>query len=174
MPNPNKLKQQFLKKWLVGLKSTTSSNTNMNILERKKAIKMSADYAMAATRNGSTIWSRAIIAKSIKGQAPLEAISNRQTIYAKLQRKKMTTTTLWKMGRRVGRKVARSRSPPWKALARTVAKRLVEKRTKVLRSLVPGGEFMEDEVLLIEEALDYITFLQAQVDGMRFLANYCK
>lgn len=85
-----------------------------------------------------------------------------------------TTTTLRKMGRRVGRKMARSRSAPLKALASTVAKRLVEKRTIVLRSLVPGGEFMEDDVLLMEEALDYMTFLQAQVDGMRFVANYCR
>ncbi|CAK9325749.1 unnamed protein product, partial [Citrullus colocynthis] len=157
------------------LKSTTSSNTKMNFLERKKAIKMTADHAMAAMRNGATIWSQAIIAKSMKGQTPLEAILNRRMIYAKLRRKKMTTTTtLRKMGRRVGRKMARSRSSPSKVLASTVAKRLVEKRTIVLRSLVPGGEFMEDDGLLIEEALDYMTFLQAQVDGMRFVANYCR
>ena len=79
------------------------------------------------------------------------------------------------MLRKIGRKVARrhthtSRS---RSVARSVAKRLVHKRTKLLRSLVPGGEFMKDEALLIDEALDYISFLRVQVDGMRFLAN-CK
>uniref|UniRef100_A0A9I9CIE2 IBH1-like N-terminal domain-containing protein n=2 Tax=Cucumis melo TaxID=3656 RepID=A0A9I9CIE2_CUCME len=175
MPNLNKLKQQFLKNWLVGLQSTTSSTTNMNFLDRKKAIKISADYAMAATRNGTTIWSQSIIAKYLKGHAPPEAILNRRTSYINLLRKKRTMTQLRKMGRKIGRKMARrSRLPLSKALPSTIAKRLVEKRTKVLRSLIPGGEFMKDEALLIEEALDYIPFLQAQVDGMRFLANYCK
>lgn len=177
MPNPNKIKQQFLKKWFVNLQFISSSNTNMDFfLEKKKAIKMSADLSIAFVRNGGTIWSRAIIAKSIKGhtsQVPPEATLNRRRVYTKLRRK-TSTTMLRKMGRRAGRKVARSTHlPTSKALARSVAKRLVRKRTKVLRSLVPGGEFMEDEVLLIEEALDYISFLRAQVDGMRFLAN-CK
>lgn len=148
----------------------------MNFLDRKKAIKISADYAMAETRKGTTIWSQSIIAKSLKGHAPPKAILNRGTIYINLLRKKRTMTQLQKMGRKIGRRMARrSRLPSSKVLPRTIAKRLVEKRTKVLRSLIPGGEFMEDEVLLIEEALDYIPFLQAQVDGMRFLANYyCK
>ncbi|XP_023537774.1 transcription factor IBH1-like 1 [Cucurbita pepo subsp. pepo] len=156
MPNPINLKQIFIKKWIMGLNPITFSNTNMNFLERKNAIKAASDLAMATTRNGATRWSRAIIAKSI--QAPPEA---------KLRRK----TMLRKIGRKVARRhthTSRSRS-----VARSVAKRLVHKRTKLLRSLVPGGEFMKDEALLIDEALDYISFLRVQVDGMRFLAN-CK
>ncbi|XP_022965992.1 transcription factor IBH1-like 1 [Cucurbita maxima] len=156
MPNPINLKRIFLKKWIMGLNPITFSNTTMNFLERKKAIKASSDLAMAATRNGATRWSRAIIAKSI--QAPTEA---------KLRRK----TTLHKIGRKLARR--HTHSSRSRSVARSVAKRLVQKRTKVLRSLVPGGEFMEDEALLIDEALDYISFLRVQVDGMRFLAN-CK
>lgn len=51
-----------------------------------------------------------------------------------------------------------------------VAKNLVKKRTQLLKSLVPGGELM-DEVSLIRETLDYIVSLRLQVQVMRHLAN---
>jgi hypothetical protein len=47
---------------------------------------------------------------------------------------------------------------------------MVNRRTQVLKSLVPGGEFMDD-ISLIEETLDYIESLRAQVDVMRTLAK---
>lgn len=159
------------------MKTYTASNTTMDVSERKKAIKMSADLAMASARNGTTIWSRAIIAKSMKDRVPAELVLSHPVHGVKLSKlgRKKTTMVQTKGRRRVGRRATRRSNffPPSKAFARLVAKRLVEKRRKVLRSLVPGGEFMEDEVLLIEETLDYISFLRAQVDGMRFLAS-CK
>lgn len=38
----------------------------MNIVQRKKTIKLSADVAMASARDGKTLWSRALIAKASK------------------------------------------------------------------------------------------------------------
>lgn len=53
--------------------------------------------------------------------------------------------------------------------ASSIAKKLVKSKTRVLKSLVPGGQNM-DEISLIKETLDYITSLQVQVDVMRHLA----
>lgn len=168
MRAPQSLKQEFLKKWMVGLQLCESTNQNMSILERKKAIKLSADIAMASTRNGMTCWSRALVAKAstdfgnkvlvdnILLASQSEKLKNKRTI---IRRKKILRKSHRARKARGGRVVARS-----------LAKEMVKKRTQVLKSLVPGGEFMDD-VSLIEETLDYIVSLRAQVDVMRTLAK---
>ncbi|KAG6705627.1 hypothetical protein I3842_07G188700 [Carya illinoinensis] len=64
MRSPSSLKQEFLKRWMRGLQRCTSSKKDMNVLERKKVIKLSADLAIASARNGTTSWSRALIANA--------------------------------------------------------------------------------------------------------------
>ncbi|CAI9298225.1 unnamed protein product [Lactuca saligna] len=59
---------------------------------------------------------------------------------------------------------------PRSNLAIIIAKRLVKKKTKMLKRLVPGGQSM-DEFSLIKEALDYILSLKVQVDVMRSVVN---
>ncbi|XP_059461227.1 transcription factor IBH1-like 1 [Corylus avellana] len=178
MRSSSSLKQEFLKKWIMGLQRCTSSNKNMSILERKKAIKLSADLAMAAARNGRTSWSRAVIAnaaresdkrllaeKILQGQESemlLKKVSNMSAVIR--NRRIIRSKKILKRSRR------RTTSEPQKVLASSIAKRLVQKRTHILKSLVPGGEFM-DEISLIEETLDYIAYLRAQVDVMRCIAT---
>ncbi|KAK9130249.1 hypothetical protein Sjap_010736 [Stephania japonica] len=58
-----------------------------------------------------------------------------------------------------------------RASSRTIAKRMVKKRTQVLKGLVPGGEALVDESLLFEETMDYLVALQARVDVMRQLVK---
>jgi hypothetical protein len=48
-----------------------------------------------------------------------------------------------------------------------VARRLVKKRDKVLRRMIPGGELIADEISLLHEAMDYVVHLHAQVDVLR-------
>lgn len=48
-----------------------------------------------------------------------------------------------------------------------VARRLVKKRDKVLRRMIPGGELIADEIWLLHEAMDYVVHLHAQVDVLR-------
>jgi hypothetical protein len=48
--------------------------------------------------------------------------------------------------------------------SREIARRLVRKRTKVLRSMIPGGQLLADEVTLLREAMDYVVHLHAQAD----------
>ncbi|XP_023515816.1 transcription factor IBH1-like 1 [Cucurbita pepo subsp. pepo] len=174
MSNPNSLKRDFLKKWLMGLQIYTTTNRNMTVADRKRAIKLSADIALASSRNCATRWSRAVIAgtsvhdgsflvaNGVLGRAVCERIKESSS---KITRSSWCSGKILKRSRRVGR-----RKKCRKAGAEWIAKRLVQKRTRMLRGLVPGGEFM-DEVSLIEETLDYILALQTQVDVMRCLAT---
>ncbi|KAL3535285.1 hypothetical protein ACH5RR_003746 [Cinchona calisaya] len=180
MRSPSSLKQEFLKTWLKGLQVYTSTKKKMSILERKKAIKLSADIAMASTRISTSSWSRALVAKACNAsnsilvehvlgheahvlkKSPknwMMAMSNKRIRSKKILRKSCTTT------RKMRKKVAHVVDE-----ASLIAKRLIMKRTKVLKSLVPGGEYM-DEISLIKETLDYILSLRIQVDVMRHLAN---
>lgn len=167
MQNFSLLKKEFLKKWMKGLQiCSPSSDQNMGIMERKNAIKLSADLAMAFTRKGRTSWSRAVIAKASRNNNDMTLIkkASKQSLY----RSKRIT----KRSRNVRRSSRSTKvSSPHKALPNSIAKRLVRKRTQVLKRLVPGGEQCLDEVTLMREALDYIISLQAQIDVMRCLAK---
>ncbi|KAL4654503.1 transcription factor IBH1-like 1 [Castanea sativa] len=184
MRHPSSLKQEFLKKWIMGLQRCGfSSKKSMSVMERKKAIKLSADLAMASTRNGTTCWSRALIANASRNhenkilaeqilgpesQSLKKASSTMPPVICsrRIRSKKILKRSCSSHVRRV-RKFALSQ----KVLsANSVAKRLVRKRTNILKSLVPGGEYMDD-ISLIEETLDYIAYLRAQVDVMRCVAS---
>ena len=169
MSPPSSLKQEFLKKWIMGLQRCSSSKKNMSILERNKAIKLSADVAMASARNGTTCWSRALIANACKDGSDdkhlVEQILGPES--ERLIMKKVPGGSLI-CNKRIRSKKILKRScgirrtrkcAPQAPLATSIAKRLVRKRTQVLKSLIPGGEFM-NEVSLIEETLDYIRSLQ--------------
>ncbi|KAL0013413.1 hypothetical protein SO802_000482 [Lithocarpus litseifolius] len=187
MRHPSSLKQEFLKNWILGLQRCGfSSKKSTSIMERKKAIKLSADLAMASTRNGTTCWSRALIANASRdhkskilaeqilgpeSQSLKKASSTMPPVICsrRIRSKKILRRSCSSHVRRV-RKIAL----PQKVLsANSVAKRLVQKRTNILKSLVPGGEYMDD-ISLIEETLDYIAYLRAQVDVMRCVASATK
>jgi hypothetical protein len=177
MRSSSSLKQEFLEKWIMGLQRCTSANKNMSILERKKAIKLSADLAMAAARNGRTSWSRAVIANATReSDKRLLAEKILQGQESEILLKKVSSMSVTRNRRIRSKKILKrsrrtsSRSVTQKVLASSIAKRLVQKRTHILKSLVPGGEFM-DEISLIEETLDYIAYLRAQVDVMRCIAT---
>ncbi|KAI4335485.1 hypothetical protein L6164_014125 [Bauhinia variegata] len=177
MRNPISLKQEFLRKWIMGLRKCASSKKNMNVVERKKVIKLSADLAMASTRNETTRWSQALIfsasqdddnkvlAEQILGSTQCQSLTKAETCSSTLlcnSNRRIRSRKILKRSHRIHR-VKKS-----VAEADSIAKRLVQKRTRMLKSLVPGGEFMDD-VSLIEETLDYMQSLRAQVEVMRCL-----
>lgn len=165
----------------------------MSILERKKAIKLSADVAMASTRVGTTCWSRALMAKASKDATDnkilLEHINhlgsasaddNQGLLLEKKKKEKQACKRIFR-SKKILRKcctaahrrlIIKKRETNNNAVetASSIAKNLVKKRTQLLKSLVPGGESM-DEVSLIRETLDYIVSLRLQVEVMRHLAN---
>lgn len=152
------LKQEFLKKWIMGMK--ICKNTT-NITERKKAIKVTADVAMACTRDdGKTCWSRALISKASKHKQIVKHILGHQRLNNITISKRIRSKKMIKRMRKVCKRSSSS-----------IAKRVSKKRTQLLKRLVPGGELIMDDVSLLEETLDYIVALQAQIDVMRTLAN---
>ncbi|KAJ6731649.1 TRANSCRIPTION FACTOR IBH1-LIKE 1 [Salix purpurea] len=174
MRDPSSFKQQFLKKWILGLQVCGSGKQNMSILERKEAIKLSADIALASARDGRTRWSRATIANASKHddnkvlvQHLLESLKKSSIGLVVRENKRVRCKKILKWSccvKRVRKSVSQV------VLAKSIAKRMVNRKTRVLKSLVPGGEFMDD-ICLIEETLDYIESLRAQVDVMRTLAK---
>lgn len=178
-PSSTLLKEEFLNKWLASLQEWSSSSKEMSLKERKEAIKLSADLAMASTRNHSTLWSRALIANASKDSDnegfPIQPTMNNPNDEHKTKRTIRTTTmsSSWrkKTRSRNGRKrrcsvLRRSR----RCEASEVAERLVRNRTQALKELVPGGECMDESVLL-KEALDYMFSLRAQVHVMQTLVD---
>uniref|UniRef100_A0A6N2M550 IBH1-like N-terminal domain-containing protein n=1 Tax=Salix viminalis TaxID=40686 RepID=A0A6N2M550_SALVM len=178
MRDPSSFKQQFLKKWIMGLQVCGSGKQNMTILERKEAIKLSADIALASARDGRTRWSRATIANASKHDDNKDLVQHLLAPESE-SLKKSSIGLVVRDNKRVRCKkilkwsccVKRVRkSVSQVVLAKSIAKRMVNRKTRVLKSLVPGGEFMDD-ICLIEETLDYIESLRAQVDVMRTLAK---
>lgn len=151
-------------------------------MERKEAIKFLANLAMASARNGSTIWSRTIIFNDAKDlgskERPVQPTtksrdkqetrptkktpSYRKAVLLCAQRRKKMMVRNHQKRKCIGQ----SR----KYGASTAAERLVKKRTLVLKQLVPGGDYI-DESVLIKEALDYMFALRAQVQVMQTLVN---
>ncbi|GAB4838181.1 hypothetical protein Ancab_027710 [Ancistrocladus abbreviatus] len=168
MRPPSSLKKEILKNWMMGLKVCNWSSKEMTLLERKKAIKLSADIAMASARNGATFWSRALIANASKDMIT----TSKLTPLPPLQGSRTTRITRRKriLVRKARTSKNNTRRPSERCAASLIAKRLVKKRTQVLKGLVPGGKYMDDSHL-IRETLDYMISLQAQVHVMQHLAN---
>lgn len=177
MQASNSFKRGFLKKLLMGFQVGDFSSRNMTLLERKRAIKLSADIALASAREGR-IWSRAIISNVLKEEKNSTLVRG---ILGKGFDSLTTKTCLGSfMCKRVRSKkivrsskvhrIIRKSSSPQRMVASAIAKRMVKKRTKKLKSIVPGGNSL-DGLSLLDETVDYIIYLKAQVDVMRRLTN---
>ncbi|KAK4431921.1 Transcription factor I-like 1 [Sesamum alatum] len=181
MPNSSALmKQEFLKKWIKGLQIFSNFKKEMTIFERKKAIKLSADVAIASTRNAATHWSRALMAdvstddtndatKSVVEQISGRKVENYSSSSSSKGLMITCSNKILRRSRVASRRQRRRAGVGTSVKACSIAKKLVKNRTRVLKSLVPGGQEM-DGVCLIKETLDYIASLRVQVDVMRHLA----
>lgn len=184
MQSSSSLKKEFMNKWIEGFHMCVSSKKHMNIMEKTKKIKLSADIAMASAKRTETLWSNALLSDARKNEkdmilvdkmlgpeSQLKLLKNTDrmiTSYHKRVRcKKILKTSRESAGKRMKKAMM---GIPRSNLAIIIAKRLVKKKTKMLKRLVPGGQSM-DEFSLIKEALDYILSLRVQVDVMRNLVN---
>ncbi|KAL8149530.1 transcription factor IBH1-like 1 [Apium graveolens] len=184
MRSPNQVKLEFLKKWARGLQIYRNRKKNMDLLERKNAIKLSADVAMASTKLNSSQWSRALISEASSSDNTITNIVVQQIIgnhkadhvknYSKnLQDSSATMCIVNSKNTIRSKKIlrrSRKSAHPRRAMAATIAKRIVKRRTQMLKSLVPGGKSMDD-LSIIKEALDYVLSLQVQVNVMRRLVE---
>ncbi|XP_047947371.1 transcription factor IBH1-like 1 [Salvia hispanica] len=163
------VKQEFFKKWIKGMQIHSAFNKEMTIMERKRAIKLSADVAIASTRSAATQWSRAVVAGVSASAAGAARAAAEEILGRKLPERKALAATCSK---KIVRRSRQRRSKAARGVVRSsaaIAKKLVRNRTRVLKGLVPGGKKL-DEISLIKETLDYIASLQVQVDVMRHLA----
>ncbi|XP_068653077.1 transcription factor IBH1-like 1 [Aristolochia californica] len=173
----NSFKRDFLRKLLLGLQQSGIPSKSMSLLERKRAIKLSSDVALAATRDGGVKWSRALITNLSKQEPSKTFVRN--ILGNEFQRltnpplsplicKQMKSRSILKRSCLMRR--MRKSEPKSTVRATTLAMRLQKRRTQILKALVPGGQYM-DELSLMEETVDYVLYLRAQVDVMRYLAN---
>jgi hypothetical protein len=153
MQGPNSstksFKQVFLKNLLHDLQLHARGCAS-SLNERKRAVKSSADIAMAAARGtpSGARWPKAILALASA------ATPARSSGACKMQRCRRIVI------RCQGRKKS------------YMGRRLVRRRTMALREVIPGGrDAAVDEATLLREAMDYIVHLHAQVDVLRRISE---
>ncbi|KAL8206335.1 hypothetical protein R6Q57_009886, partial [Mikania cordata] len=182
MHTSSMLKKEFLKKWIKGLQICYSSKKKMDVMERKKKIKLSADIAMASAKKTATSWSNALISEAknsnhdtilvsrLLGSESQSKMHEKNASRIISVHKRVQCKKILKRSCDIGKKMKNQKKKNMKIsisnLATILAKRSVKKRTKVLKRLVPGGESM-NELCLIKEAMDYMLSLKVQVDVMR-------
>ncbi|CAL9131304.1 unnamed protein product [Musa acuminata var. zebrina] len=151
-------KQAFLEQMLLGFRVTDVSSKRMSFQEKKSVIKLSAGR-----------WTRGLIAnlsmEQQKRQFPRVILGEQ---YERLM--KPCSSSSWKIPR--GKKILR-KSLRVSSTRRKKKLCAVEKRTRVLRRLVPGGESLSGFSLL-DETLDYVLSLRAQVGLMQSLLMTCE
>ncbi|XP_020572367.1 uncharacterized protein LOC110019129 isoform X3 [Phalaenopsis equestris] len=146
MQTPSNFKHDFLKHLLSGLHAARESSRGVSLIEREKQIKLLADAAMALARGHGANWSRAIIA----GSHGRKKIMKKKSFNARLK---------------VRKKGFHSPSS-WKVMPSVLARRIVKKRTQVLKRIIPGAESL-DGISLLNETLDYVVYLRAQANIMQ-------
>ncbi|CAN6207082.1 unnamed protein product [Urochloa humidicola] len=165
-------KRDMLKNLLLGLRARAEacSFDAMNLHERKRAVKRSADEAMAAARGAAAAggararWPKAIMA------AAAAASSGSSSGACKARRSRCKRVVRRCVGAKRTRRGCYAAAGSSAAAAPTsgdVARRLVRRRTMALRKVIPGGEAARDEAALLREAMDYVVHLRAQVDVLR-------
>lgn len=140
--------QAFLKNLLLSLQdcSTTKPLDAMSLHERKRAVKSSADFAMATARGGGARWPKAIV----------------------LQQQPASTTARARRCGRIVRRCCGRKTRSGAGGGGEMARRLqVRRRAMALRKVIPGGGDAMDEAALLREAMDYVVHLRAQVDVLR-------
>jgi hypothetical protein len=150
-PSVEAFKHGFLKNLILSLGACRGASpgvATMSLHERKRAIKLSADVAMATTRGAGARWPRALLASSTPPPCKVQMCK-------KIVRRCRHRRTSF---------CSHARTALAAVSSREIARRLVRKRTKVLRSMIPGGQLLADEVTLLREAMDYVVHLHAQAD----------
>ncbi|KAL6012264.1 hypothetical protein ACLOJK_002742 [Asimina triloba] len=170
--NPKRL---FLNNFLLGLHEGGLSSQNMSFPERKNVIRLSSDVALA-TLSSKANWSRALIAnisRQEKNKILVGRILGKEFYHLTEPNHKSPLCKMVKSKKILRRSCAVRRMrkcSPKRSLARTIALKILSKKTQILKILIPGGKSIDDFSLL-DETMDYIRALEAQVDVMQRLAN---
>ncbi|XP_062196206.1 transcription factor IBH1-like 1 [Phragmites australis] len=194
MHAPRKFKKAFMAQLLKSLRAAGQVSKSMGLRERRDAVRLSSDVAMAlASAQGraaprSATWARALVARyaaerrnealmlRIMGGADYEtaavdaaaAAVARSRKEARSRRIVRRSRCVCSTGRKRRSLLTASGGGGCGAMA--AARRMVRARLQVLRSLVPGGEALRGFSLL-SETLDYVVCLKTQVELMQCLCK---
>ena len=161
-------KRDLLRNLLRGLRAR--SFDAMSLQERKRAVKCSADVAMAKARGAAAGGARARWPKAVLAAAAAAASSSSSpaaTCEARRSRFERVVVRRCVGAKRVRRGCYAAAKNAAAAASSDVARRLVRRRTMALRKVIPGGDAARDEAALLREAVDYVVHLRAQVDVLR-------
>lgn len=162
------------------------NSLEINSLRVTRDIRLAADVSLALTAPKGSIWSHALLAnisKHEKNRDILQKIAGKSKymiITRALQRNDLqymclgsvfpkSRESILQRSRLVRRSIPHRKNASHISPS-MVARKIVQKRTRILQSLVPGGSSMDISCLLKETA-DYIISLKAQVQVMQFLAD---
>jgi len=167
MKASSSFKEAFLRHMLKGLKLGGVYSKSMSFQERKRAIKIYANTAMAFAR-GNTNWTQALVtdlSKQEKDKALMKSILGHES---KRLSKRCGQQTL--KSKKILRRSLRANSRIRKGMLASVQARRAENKTQVLKRLIPGGKSL-DGLSLLGETLDYAIYLDAQVNLMQRIAR---
>ncbi|KAL6873393.1 hypothetical protein ACP4OV_013475 [Aristida adscensionis] len=167
--NAKAFKRELLRNLLLRLRARTAACpfAAMSLQERRRAVKSSADLAMAAARGAGARWPRAILAAGDGAAAGAAASSGHSACKARSGRCKRVVRRCRVHWKRRGCVTAADGAAAASSAAGDIARRLVKRRTMALRKVIPGGDAAVDEASLLREAMDYVVHLRAQVDVLR-------
>lgn len=184
MQAPSNFKHDFLKHLLLGLHVTRDSSREMTQNDKEREIKLLADAAMALARGNGANWSRALISGIVKQENNEAIIGNKVSKEFESSASSVPgnhgTSSFLGRKRIMKRKSINSRlkvrkksfhSPSsGRVIPSVLARRIVRKRTQVLKRIIPGAESLGG-ISLLSETLDYVVHLRAQANIMQRLTR---
>lgn len=156
---------------VAGLTSKT-----MGLQERRDAVRLSSDVAMAVARGRAAPWARALVARHAserRNEALLRRIlggAGYESAAAAGRSRKIVRRSHGACRRKRIKSSVMAASSGSNGGA-MVARRMVKKRLQVLRKLVPGGEALHGSFSLLSQVLDYVACLKTQVELMQRLCK---
>jgi hypothetical protein len=180
-PTPTRFKKAFMAQLLLSLRAAGQAPKSMCLRERRDAVRLSSDVAMALASSSSArpaAWARGLLAKHAaerRNEALLRRIMGgagyEMAAAAGSCRKEARCRRIVRRSRRVVLSAGRQRSSGSGGSGGAMAaRRMVRARMQVLRTLVPGADGLRGFSLL-SETLDYVACLKTQVELMQCLCR---
>ncbi|EFJ25070.1 hypothetical protein SELMODRAFT_414363 [Selaginella moellendorffii] len=143
---------------LPSLAAVMRSSSSLSVDERDQVIKLVADGSLAATARGtSCCWSGALARQVLGG--------DRRRVHR--ARRASGSSRVWSCVSKRRSRVCLRRSL---RKSRRQSCEITEGRIEVLKDLIPGGRLVKSSAVLLQEAVDYMMFLEVQVGVLSSLA----
>ncbi|KAL5221403.1 hypothetical protein ABZP36_026116 [Zizania latifolia] len=174
MHAPRRFKRDFMERLLLSLQVAGLTSKSMGLRERRDAVRVSSDVAMASARGRGAPWARALVARHAakrRNEALLRRIMGgggyERAAAAAAGRKEVRSRKIVTRSHRLCSSRRKRRSLAMAAASGAmVARTMVKGRLRLLRRLVPGADALHGFSLL-SETLDYVVCLKTQAAAAR-------